>query len=170
MIKPNEVLGEWEVQGFNLASAKYKKSREKKGIEKISLFLIEKKFISEGSFIFMTDEEKAEEYILSLELEKGNKILQLKEVIKAIYKAHLKGLAEGRLENFNLASLAKKQRDEVIKENKKLKEQLEDLFYFHSCLGSNKCNFCTKFNGKKCPQVCPDDEELFDNFIRGRVK
>lgn len=44
----------------------------------------------------MTDKERAEEYILSLELEKGNKILQLKEVIKVIYKAHLDGLAEGK--------------------------------------------------------------------------
>lgn len=49
----------------------------------------------------MTDEEKAEEYVLSLELEKGNKILQLKEVIKAIYKAFFNGLTEGRKEKWH---------------------------------------------------------------------
>lgn len=61
-------------------------------------------------------EEKAEEYILSLELEKGNKILQLKEVIKAIYKAFLNGLAEGR------KGLA-----ELEEENEKLKKENEEL-------------------------------------------
>lgn len=49
----------------------------------------------------MTDKEKAEEYFLSLELEKGNKIFQLKEVIEKMWKVYLDGLAEGRKEKWH---------------------------------------------------------------------
>lgn len=50
----------------------------------------------------ITDKEQAVEYILSLELEKGNKILQTREVIEAMLQAYLDGLAEGKKEAYEL--------------------------------------------------------------------
>ena len=44
----------------------------------------------------ITDKEQAVEYILSLELEKGNKILQTREVIEAMLQAYIDGLNKGR--------------------------------------------------------------------------
>ena len=94
----------------------------------------------------MNDEERAEEYILSLELEKGNKILQLKEVIKVIYKAHLDGLAEGRKEKWHDLT---KSHDDLPKcaENEQIifyvKEYYKEIgkYINHFCLGFYKKSF-----------------------------
>ena len=44
----------------------------------------------------ITNKEQLVEYILSLELEKGNKILQTREVIEAMLQAYVDGLNKGR--------------------------------------------------------------------------
>lgn len=80
---------------------------------------IEKFNILQNEKCVLANEERAEKYFLSLELEKGNKIFQLKEVIEKMWKIYLDGLAEGR--------------KELEKENEELKETVEywkDEYYY----------------------------------------
>ena len=73
----------------------------------------------------MADEELKElaklECAKLLKSEKGYNGLSYQEFWEEGMKY---GLAEGRLENFNLASIAKKQRDDARKENAELKAKL----------------------------------------------
>lgn len=92
----------------------------------------------------MTDEEKAIKNLCikcSYDFCKKGNQLHCAETV-----AYIKGLAEGRLENFNLASVAKVQRDEARKENRELKCKIEAI---SACIETEEFIYANEFF------VCP---------------